>query len=61
MRRAAAQRLNADGAGACVRIEHARVLDAQRQNIEKRLAKFVRRRTQPIPFRRQETAALQGS
>ena len=56
---AAAERLDADGAGARVRIDDPRAGDPRREDIEQRLAQLVGSRPQAVPVGRLQAAALQ--
>src|SRR6266850_735739 len=58
VRRAAAQGLDADGARAGKSVEHARRLDARREDVEQRLAQLVGCRSKALPRRRLQPAAL---
>jgi hypothetical protein len=55
VRSAATERFNADRTGPGIAVEHARALDARRQDIEKGFAQFVGRRAKPLPRRRLQT------
>ena len=61
VRRAAAQRFDADRARAGVAVEDARALDARREDVEQRLAQLVGRGPQAFPRRRFETTPFQRS
>src|SRR5437867_5547989 len=58
---AAADRFDAERAGAGIRVEHARARNARRENVEDRLAQLVRRRPEAVPRRRVESSPLQRS
>ena len=59
VRRAAAQRLDADGAGSGKCVEHGRALTCLSQDVEQRLAQAIGGGPQARPGRRRQPAALQ--
>ena len=56
-----AQRFNADSARARETIEEARAVDVRGEDVEQRLPKPIRRRTQPLPIGRRDPAAFEGA
>src|SRR5688572_2444550 len=59
VRRPATERLEAECARACVRVEDARTRDARRQDVEERLPQLVGRRPDASPLRWLQPAALE--